>query len=498
MKIKKQKRMPRGAGVLLPVSSLPSNYGIGSLGDAAHKFIDFLVASKQKYWQVLPIGSTSYGDSPYQSFSSIAGNPYFIDLDILVSEGLLKKEQITGFVWGNNPEEINYSIIYNNRFKILRKAYQNSNHLKAMDYLVFCAENPWLEDYSLFMALKIHFDGVEWLKWPEAFRMRDPEMLNEYKEQFKDEINFWCFCQYHFFKQWNYLKDYAYEKKIQIIGDIPIYVAMDSADVWVNPELFQLDENRFPTDVAGVPPDMFSADGQLWGNPLYNWDKMKEDDYQWWKNRIKASVKLYDVIRIDHFIGIVNYFSIPAGAKTAKYGEWVKGPGEDLVAAIQSVLGETKIIAEDLGVLTSEVTKLVEKSGFPGMKLLTFAFDSDNRNTALPFHYNHNSVVYGGTHDNEPLVSFFDHQPKKVITYAKKYLNVSSAKKIPPALMREAYACCADTVILQIQDILGYGSNSRINTPSTICENWRWRLTPDALTDETAQYLSQMVTTFGR
>ena len=498
MGMKKQKQFGRGAGVLMPVSSFASSYGIGTFGVEAYKFIDFLEKGKQKYWQVLPIGPTSYGDSPYQSFSAFAGNPYFIDLDILVEEKLLKKSDITGYAWGNSPVHVRYGAIYNSRFKVLRLAYTNSKHKETQGYVNFCKDNDWLDDYSLFMTLKNHFGGVEWQKWPEKLRMRDKEMLAECVEQFEEDIDFWRFCQYKFFCQWNKLKEYANKKKIQIIGDIPIYVAMDSADVWVNHSLFQLDEDRFPTAIAGVPPDMFSQDGQLWGNPLYKWDVMEQDDFAWWQKRMSASAKLYDIIRIDHFIGIVNYFSVPANATTAIDGCWMKGPGEKLIEAITPVLGKKKIIAEDLGIVTPDVIKLLKKSGYPGMKLMEFAFDSDSKNPALPCNFDQNIVAYGGTHDNEPLVGFYQNQNKKMITYAKEYLNLNNKKDIPKGIIREGYASCADTVIFQMQDLLGYGNESRLNTPSTLGGNWEWRIQPNVLDDFMAEQLSDMVRIYGR
>ncbi len=493
------KQLPRSAGILLPVSSLPSPYGIGTLGEAAFSFIDFLKAAGQKYWQVLPVGPTSYGDSPYQSFSAFAGNPYFIDLDILKEEGLLEQTEIESFDWGDSPDDVDYAKLYNARFQILHTAFQRSRHQGTPDYLHFCkAQESWLEDYAFYMALKCSFDSHEWLLWPEKLRLRDSEELEIWSALLEDERDFWKFCQFKFFEQWNRVKDYAHQNGVQIIGDIPIYVALDSADVWVHGELFQLDEERRPTCVAGVPPDAFSSTGQLWGNPLYNWDEMERTDFAWWKARMAHSARLYDVVRIDHFIGIVRYYAIPYGEKTAAVGEWRQGPGMKLVRAIDAAVGDSKIIAEDLGVVVSEVRKVLKQAGYPSMKVIQFGFDSDAQNEHLPHNYTQNMAVYGGTHDNETLVGrYLDMKPKDA-RYAMRYLQVRRRKDIPKAVILAGYASVANTVLYQAQDLLFLPNSARMNFPSTLGGNWRWRLVDGQLTSQLADWLRELTEIYGR
>ena len=482
--VKKQTRFGRGAGVLLPVASLPSSFGIGTFGREAYRFVDFLKASGQRYWQVLPLGPTSYGDSPYQSFSAFAGNPYFIDLETLVGEGLLTREEVCTPDWGSNPADVDYAKIYQSRFTVLQKAFSRSRHYPTEEYRKFCSRNQdWLEDYGLYMAVKMHFDAHEWLKWPQDIRTGESVAVDHYRNVLQDDIDFWKFCQFQFYRQWGKLKSYANDHGIQIIGDIPIYVSLDSADVWRHPDLFQLDENRRPIAVSGVPPDYFSPTGQLWSNPLYNWNEMENDGFTWWKNRMAFSAKVYDVVRIDHFIGIARYYAIPYGDLTAEKGEWRQGPGEALVCAIHSVMGNSRIIVEDLGCVVPEVERLRDAAGYPGMKVLEFAFDSGNGNTNLPCHYVQNCVAYGGTHDNETLVGFFQHQPSAVLRFAKDYLNVKRKEDLPEACIRAVYASTADTVVLQMQDWLGLGNEARTNCPSTVGTNWRWRLLPGQLTE---------------
>ena len=500
LKPNRQKYLERGAGILLPVTSLPSPYGIGTFGKEAYSFVDFLEASGQTYWQVLPVGPTSYGDSPYQSFSACSGNPYFIDLDLLIQQGLLAQGEVEAFDWGDDPASVDYAKLYENRFHVLKSAYLRSSHQMTSEFAAFCAENRfWLEDYSLYMAVKNYFGGKEWLAWPVDIRLRSEDAVRSYSVLLEKETAFWKFCQYEFFRQWFLLKAYANQKGIRIVGDIPIYVALDSADVWVHGDQFQLDERRQPVRVAGVPPDLFSATGQLWGNPLYDWDYMAKDQFTWWKNRMAISAKLYDVIRIDHFIGIVNYYSVPSKDATAQNGVWMQGPGEKLLDAIESVLGDTKIIAEDLGVVTPPVRKLLQKSGYPGMKLLEFAFNTDGKNGNLPCHYDKNTVVYGGTHDNETLKGFFAGQKRSVLRFARSYLNISTNRELPQAVIRAGYASSADLAVFQIQDFLGLDNRARMNTPSTIGgRNWRWRLTKGELTPELAQCIRLLAELYGR
>ena len=500
MRWSKQKPLGRGAGVLLPVFCLPSEYGIGSLGREAYRFVDFLERAGQRYWQVLPLGPTSYGDSPYQSFSAFAGNPYLIDLQVLIEKGLLTRQEVETADWGQRPDTIDYAKLYAHRFAVLQKAWARGGCESDEGFAAFCEkEKEWLEDYSLFMALKDHFGGREWQAWPEQIRLRRPQAVAQWQTRLARECSFWNYVQYLFFDQWGRLKRYANQKGIQIIGDIPIYVAMDSADVWVNGDLFQLDGSRRPTAVAGVPPYLFSATGQLWGNPLYDWDAMEKDGFAWWKRRMASCARFYDLIRIDHFIGIVHYYAIPAGEDTAQNGKWVPGPGEKLLAAISTALGGKQIIAEDLGSVTPAVRRLLAKSGYPGMKLMEFAFDSDGKNENLPAYFEKNTVVYGGTHDNETLAGFFGPgQSRNMLRFARRYLHVSQNRQIPWAVIRAGYASCADTVIFQLQDFLGLDNRARINTPSTLGGNWCWRLTKGQLSGELADRMRELTALYGR
>lgn len=498
-KEKKDKTLERGAGLLLPISSLPSPYGIGTLGREAYKFVDYLVEAGQKYWQVLPVGPTSYGDSPYQSFSAFAGNPYFIDLDTLVEEGLITKAQIKKFPWGDNAEYIDYATVFNSRFEILRMAFDNSDFINEKEYKRFEKDNEyWLDDYSLYMAVKFHFDNNEWAKWDYDIKARQPEAISRYKEELAEDILFWKFCQYKFFEQWNNLREYANESGIEMIGDIPIYVAMDSADVWAHKELFELDEDFKQINVAGVPPDAFSEDGQLWGNPLYNWDVMEENDFAWWKQRMASNSKLYDYIRIDHFIGVVNYYSIDAKCTDAKEGVWRQGPGKKLTDAIDSAIGDAKIIAEDLGIVSPPVRELLAETGYPGMNIIEFAFDGEPDNTHLPHNYKPNSLVYGGTHDNETVAGFFKGKKASELKYAYKYLGVDNKNDIPQAVLRAAYASVAAIAIFQVQDILELGNEARMNTPSTVGDNWKWRMLKGSLTKKKAKELKALAEFYAR
>lgn len=492
------KEFTRGAGILLSITSLSSPYGIGTLGDAAYKFVDLLVDLRQKYWQVLPLGPTSFGDSPYQSFSAFAGNPYLIDLDILVKEGLLKKEEIRSFNWETDRKDVDYATLYENRFQVLKMAYARFQGKE--DYISFTEENSfWLEEYSLFMALKSHFDNKDWMQWDKKIRNRESKALEEYRSKLSDEIGFWKFCQFKFFEQWKVLKNYANSRGIQIIGDIPLYVAQDSADVWAGRELFLLNEDGAPTVVAGCPPDAFSEDGQRWGNPIYNWDRMEKDGFSWWKKRMSANAALYDVIRIDHFIGVVRYYSIPANEQTAKGGKWNKGPGKKLTDAIESAIGDSRIIAEDLGVAVPGVKKLMTKTGWPGMKILLFAFDGNTANEHLPHNYRDtNCVVYAGTHDNDTIVGYFRDKTEYELAYLYEYLNISSKEELPDAFIRLAYSSIANVVILQMQDILKLGNEARMNLPSTVGTNWRWRVGEETLSEERRAWIRTMATIYRR
>ena len=490
----------RAAGILLPISSLPSKYGIGTLGREAYRFVDQLKEAGQHYWQVLPVGPTSYGDSPYQSFSAFAGNPYFIDLEFLMKEGMLTEEDVASCDWCLSQDDVDYARIYESRFAVLHKAYRGSKFREEKRFKNFCKENKyWLDDYCLYMALKFYYGGKEWSAWEESIRLREKKAVKHYEKLLAEEIDFWRFCQYQFFRQWRALKKYANKRKIRIIGDIPLYMAMDSADVWTHGELFELDERKKPINVAGVPPDAFSADGQLWGNPLYNWKEMEKRGFAWWYMRMSLNAKLYDVIRIDHFIGIVNFWSIPAGSDTAINGKWRKGPGQKLTAVIKKATKGSDIIAEDLGVVGENVRKLIKKTGWPGMKILQFAFDGSSENEYLPHNLKStNCIIYGGTHDNETLEGYFGGRTKKENKFARQYLNVEEDKELTKAVIRAGYASIANIAIFQMQDILGLDNRARMNLPSTVGTNWRWRMLPGQFTEKHQKELKRLCCLYSR
>ena len=491
----------RASGILLPIASLPSNYGIGSFSSSAYKFIDQLKIAGQKYWQILPIGPTGYGDSPYQSFSTFAGNPYFIDLDELIKEGLLTESECRDSDFGDNPRYIDYEKIYLSRFPILRKAYDRSNCQADTEFIAFQKENAdWLDDYALYMAIKDSYGGLSWARWDEKIRYRDLDALVECRLRLEKDIEFYKFIQYVFDKQWKKLKQYANQQGIKIIGDIPIYVAFDSADTWSNPELFQLDENRNPIAVAGCPPDSFAEDGQLWGNPLYNWEVHKSTGYSWWIKRIAMSFRWYDTLRVDHFKGFDEYFSIPYGEPTARNGQWMKGPGIELFQAIEKQLGKLDIIAEDLGYITESVRQLLKKTGFPGMKVLEFAFDSREESDYLPHNYDRNCVVYTGTHDNDTIKGWFNTISREDREYALRYLNRKSedVDNISWDIICLAQQSVADLCIIPMQDYLDLGSEARINVPSTVGLNWKWRLLEDEIGQDLLVKIREMTKTYGR
>jgi len=490
--------LKRGAGILLPISSLPSPYGIGTFGKEAYHFVDQLHEAGQRYWQVLPLGPTSYGDSPYQSFSAFAGNPYFIDLDMLIEEELLERSDVEKLDWGDKEDSVSYEALWENRYQILRQAYIKSNHKQSEKYQAFVEENKdWVEDYALFMACKAHFEHQEWLKWDEDIRLRKPEAVLRYQQMLSDDIDFYVFLQYKFYEQWSRLKEYANEQDIEIIGDMPIYVALDSSDVWIHPELFELDEERKPINVAGCPPDAFSDDGQKWGNPLYDWKAMEKEDFAWWKRRMAGAAKLFDVVRIDHFIGVVRYYVIPAD-ESAKEGHYEWGPGEKLTKALDEARGTTRIIAEDLGVMIPEVGELLDKVGYPGMKVIEFAFDGNNKNPYLPHMYTRNCIAYGGTHDNETLRGYYDNVSKEDLAYALQYTDSSSRDELIHQIFLMTYRSVADTVIFQMQDVLEKGNEARMNLPSTIGENWRWRLKKNEFTKKQINWLKNLSIIYGR
>ena len=489
----------RTSGVLMPISSLPSPYGIGTMGKAARKFVDFLKKGGQKYWQILPICPTSYGDSPYQSFSSFAGNPYFIDLEILCKDKLLTKKECESFDWGGSERYVDYGTMYVSRYALLKKAYNRFVNAIPQEYWDFCKENSeWLEEYALFMALKDANGGAAWSEWSEELKYRHEDALYTARAQYAENIGFYKMLQYLFFKQWRELKEYANENGIEIIGDVPIYVAGDSADVWANPEQFYLDEARNPIDVAGCPPDAFSADGQLWGNPLFRWDVMKTDGYSWWTKRISAMANLYDIVRIDHFRGFDSYYAIPAKDETAVNGEWRQGPGMDLFNVLEQKLGKLPIIVEDLGFLTPSVHQLLKDSGFPGMKVIQFAFDSREGSDYLPHTYPTHCVVYTGTHDNDTSMGWMKTAPKESIKFAKEYLNLTKEEGYNWGMMRAAWSSVADMAIVPMQDLLGLGSESRMNTPSTLGNNWKWRATADQIDSKLANKLYKYTQMYGR
>ena len=494
----------RAAGILLPITSLPSKYGIGCFSKSAYDFVDWLKDAGQTFWQILPICPTSYGDSPYQSFSTFAGNPYFISLEALIEEGVLTEEECDSVDFGTDPADINYEAIYNGRYPLLRKAYERSNISENPDYQKFIAENGWwLNDYALFMALKNFFGGKGWTEWPEDIRLRWGYSLDYYNRELYFDIEFQKYLQFKFMEQYKALKKYANDNGIKIVGDIPIYVAMDSADTWANPELFQLDEKNVPTAVAGCPPDAFAADGQLWGNPLYRWDYHAKTGYKWWLSRLWYVFQLYDVTRIDHFRGFDEYYSIPYGNKTAAGGHWEKGPGIDLFRCVEQNLGWHEVIAEDLGYVTDTVRQLVRDSGFPGMKVLEFAFDSRDTGSAndyLPHNYIENCVVYTGTHDNETLVGWFGSITKEEMKMARDYLcdQHTPKKYLHKSFIALAMRSAAKSCIIPMQDYLGLDNRCRTNQPSTIGINWRWRVSDEQLSQELQQEILVNTKRYGR
>ncbi|MCC8082393.1 MAG: 4-alpha-glucanotransferase [Lachnospiraceae bacterium] len=492
----------RASGILLPVSSLPSRYGIGGFTKEAYDWIDFLKKSGQTFWQILPLGHTSYGDSPYQPFSTVAGNPYFVSLDDLIEQGLLTREECDAAALGTNPSYVDYGKQFENRYPLLRKAYANDKKNDQTAFEDFLEkEADWLPDYALFMAVKDLHEEKAWYDWEEPYKKRDPETLEAARKALADDISFHEHVQYWFMTQWVKLKAYAQEQGIRIIGDLPIYVAIDSADAWVQPELFQFDEDLNPTSVAGVPPDAFSEDGQLWGNPLYDWDYHKKTGYAWWIDRVRHAAVRYDVMRFDHFRGFDEYFAVPYGAETARKGRWMPGPGMDLMRAIQENVDGIEIIAEDLGVVTESVEELLEESEFPGMKVLQFAFGDDSENAFLPHNYkNANCVVYTGTHDNETLFQFLCNTSDQTREHIKNYLNRywDTYEQLCDNLIRLAMTSIAKYCIIPMQDYLHLGGEARINFPSTLGGNWEWRLTPEQLDGGLSDFIKNITEVSGR
>lgn len=491
----------RSSGILMHISSLPGEYGIGKMGKQAYDFVDLLAKAKQSCWQILPVSPTSYGDSPYQSFSIHAGNPYFIDLDTLCSEGYLEKDDLEGINWGSDSTRVDYSAVYENTFKVLKKAHKRFRKKTEKGFSKFVISNlDWIYSYGLFMALKDANGGKGWYEWDEGLRMRKQKAVRYAIKKYANEIDFWCFVQYKYYQQWEKLKKYANSKGIRIIGDIPIYVAYDSVEVWEQPELFYLDKDKKPIEVAGCPPDVFSEDGQLWGNPLYRWDYIGKKKYRWWIERIKAASKMYDTIRIDHFRGFESYYCIPYGAKNARKGQWRKGPDMALFKAVNKQLGSVDIIAEDLGFLTKKVTKMLDASGYPGMKVLEFAFGSGSDNVYLPHNFrSSNSVCYTGTHDNETILGWIKNADKKTAKHCMQYLGVTRHADVPWAMIRLCWASVCDTAITQMQDLLGLDNKARMNTPSTLGGNWQWRIQSlDVITDSLITKLRDITVLYGR
>lgn len=485
--------------ILMHISSLPSEYGIGKMGRNAFKFVDFLKKSKIKCWQILPLSPTSYGDSPYQSFSVNAGNPYFIDFEILEGDGLLEKTDYSEIVWESDHRHVNYSMIYDHCFEVLKIAYKNFKPIKFPEYKKFCTENrSWLDEYALFMALKFKNNGKAWYEWNDDLAKHNAKAVAEAKKELKDDIGFFKFIQFEFSRQWNALKSYANDNGIEIIGDIPIYCALDSVEAWASPKLFAFDKDKKPVAVAGCPPDDFSPTGQLWGNPLYDWNYHKKTGYEWWINRIKRAAELYDIVRIDHFRGFESYYAIPYGNEDATVGEWKKGPNIELFRLAEEKLGKLNIIAEDLGFITPEVRELLDKSGYPGMKVLQFGFDN-GENEHLPHNFaGTNYYAYTGTHDNETLVGWVDAMPPKSLKFAKKYLNVKNKGEIPMAVIRAAWGSVAKVAVAQIQDFLDTGSDGRMNTPSTLGNNWQFRTVKGDFTPKLAKQIKKLNKMYNR
>lgn len=481
------------------ISSLPSPYGIGTLGQAAYDFADFLKAAGQHYWQLLPIGPTSYGDSPYQSFSTHAGNPYFIDLDLLREDGLLTQEEIDAVDWEAHSARVDYGFQYSVRFDLLYRAFLRGWERDADAVREFRNANPWVEDYALYMALKRSQDMRSWETWPEEIRLRRPGAAETYAVRLGDDVHFFIYLQYLFFGQWDALRSYVHALGLEIIGDLPIYVPYDSCDVWANPSLFQLDETGLPTGVAGCPPDYFSADGQLWGNPLYDWDYHKTTGYKWWIDRIRRQLTLTDYLRIDHFRGFEAYWSVPAEEETAINGKWVKGPCEDLFHAIEKALGSNlPIFAEDLGIITPEVEHLRDSLGFPGMKVLQFGFgDLNDKNYVPHFYTSPNCICYTGTHDNDTTMGWYAQQPEVIRDRVRRYGN-TDGNMVSLDFIRFCMASIAKYAIFPIQDLCLMGSDARMNTPGVAAANWAFRYVKEDLTQGRKNWLLKTTRLFGR
>ena len=482
----------RQSGILMHIISLPGPGGIGTLGKEAYGFVDFLKASGMRLWQVLPVGPTGYGESPYQCSSTVAGNPMMISLERLVEEGLLTMRPEEQYVPARE-DRIDYAAVAEHKERMLRRCFQESESKLAADMAEFAKSNHWVEDFALFTAVKRHFDNRMWSQWPDdGIRLRDADAIARYRAMLDEDVRYHTFVQLLFFRQWFALKQYANENGVQLFGDMPIYVAEDSADTWTHPEVFQMDKNRVPRRVAGVPPDYFSADGQMWGNPLYRWQWLRDNGFQWWIDRMAGMSKLFDVVRIDHFIGFANYFSIAHGAPNARNGRWIVGPGKKLFDTLRKALPELNIIAEDLGTVNDRVRKLLDYCAYPGMRVLSFGFGGDEDNPHLPENYVENSVVYTGTHDNDTVRGWIDTADEKSLKHAMEYLGFEKPEDGPAAFVEKVMASCADTCMIPMQDILGLDGSARMNLPGTIGGNWVWRMLPGAATPEVAARLNEL------
>lgn len=493
----------RASGILCHISSLPSPYGIGNFGQAAYDFVDFLLASGQKVWQILPLGGTGFGNSPYQNFSIYAGNPYFIDPENLLELELLSEDSLDQLDFGSNPRQVDYAKLWLERNKLLDWAWQKFKFSEPeelrIEFLCFQEEeDAWLRDYALFMAIKESEGGRSWQEWPDEFKYRDSKALNDFQKVYRDRLEFHAFVQFLFFRQWQELKSYANNQGLAILGDLPIYIALDSVEAWERPELFMLDSNLEPTFVAGCPPDAFSEDGQLWGNPLYNWDRMAEEDFSWWQDRFAAALKMYDVVRIDHFRGFDSFWAVPYGDETARRGTYIRAPGKELFKTLSEKLGKLPVIAEDLGMLTPDVHKLRDDFDFPGMKILEFAFFPGVDSEYLPHHHLPNSVVYIGTHDNDTLAAWLELISEEQRAWLYEYLDISEGNDPHYSLLRTLQCSVSNLAIMQMQDLLRLGNEARMNCPGEAVGNWEWRLLPEEINTSVARKFKRLAELAGR
>lgn len=491
--------MARKSGILLHITSLETSYGIGTMGQCARSFAAFLKRAGQSYWQMLPLGPTGYGDSPYQPFSSFAGNPLLIDLDMLAEEGLLDNSDLVSISLPEDPSMIDYAAVQADRRRLLRRAWERRSALHCREAEFFTEENSlWLADYALFASLKEHFRGDSWQLWPEELRRRRPEALDKYRKTLRRDIEYHSFVQYLFFKQWHGLRSYINGLGLRIIGDLPIYVAEDSADVWADPDLFDLNDELHVSHKAGVPPDYFSPEGQLWGNPLYRWPAHAKNGYEWWLRRVGAARRFADVIRIDHFRGFLDYWTVPADVATARTGHWRSGPGADLIRAIKTTYPDLPVIAEDLGLLSRKAVDFVRESGYPGMKVLQFSFDASRPGVGAPHTFPGSSVCYTGTHDNATAAAWLQHGPEADVALAKRYFGLNEDEGLARGLIRGGMACPSDLLIVPMQDWLGLDDSARMNTPGTVGPNWRWRMYPGQRTVRLASEIAAVTKIFGR